>query len=124
MKELNNMLCIPCPAETLPMTESQCKRLLENIPGWELEKKDGLIRLRRTFTLPDFMSALAFSNKIGELAEAEQHHPELIIAWGSVTVTWWTHSIKGLHINDFIMAARTSALESDQACTGSAEAAS
>jgi len=110
MKELNHMLCIPCPDGSTPMLDTQCRRLMESIPGWELVTVENEIRLRRTFAFPDFREALAFSNQIGELAEEEQHHPELIIGWGKVTVSWWTHSIKGLHMNDFIMAARTGAL--------------
>jgi len=111
MKELHNMLCIPCPPESNPMPENQCKHLLVNIPEWKIENTGGNIRLQRTFTFPDFRSALDFTNRIGELAEAEQHHPELVTSWGKVIVNWWTHTIKGLHINDFIMAARTSALD-------------
>jgi len=67
-------------------------------------------RLERVFTFPDFAAALAFTNRVGATAEAEDHHPALLTEWGRVTVTWWTHSIKGLHRNDFIMAARTDAL--------------
>jgi 4a-hydroxytetrahydrobiopterin dehydratase len=89
------------------MVDAQCRRLLENIPDWELVAAEDTLRLRRTFIFPDFSKALAFTNLIGELAEAEQHHPELITEWGKVTVTWWTHSVKGIHLNDFIMAART-----------------
>ncbi len=107
MKELNHMLCVPCPPGTTPMLDAQCRRLLEYIPGWELAIVENMTRLQRTFTFPDFSKALAFTNQIGELAEAEQHHPELVTGWGRVTVFWWTHSIKGLHMNDFIMAART-----------------
>lgn len=111
MKELSSMLFIPCTAESAPMPECQCLRLLENIPGWEVVTVDGVKRLRRSLTFPDFRQAIAFTNKVGELAEAEQHHPELLTAWGKVTVDWWTHTVKGVHMNDFIMAARTSALE-------------
>ncbi len=92
------------------MPDAQCRRLLEYIPGWELVTIENMTRLQRTFTFSDFSKALAFTNQIGELAEAEQHHPELLIGWGRVTVSWWTHSVKGLHMNDFIMAARTGAL--------------
>ena len=110
MKELNHMLCVPCPAGSTPMLDAQCRRLMENIPGWELATVENITRLRCTFAFPDFSKALAFSNQVGELAEKEQHHPELIISWGKATVSWWTHSVKGLHMNDFIMAARTGAL--------------
>lgn len=110
MNGIDNMLCIPCPEGSTSILEAQCRRLLKNIPGWELVTVDNMIRLHRTFIFPDFKKALAFTNSIGELAEAEQHHPELITEWGKVNVFWWTHSVKGVHMNDFIMAARTEAL--------------
>lgn len=110
MKGLIHMLCIPLSSISRPMPDAQCRRLIKNIPEWELVRIENMIRLRCTFTFPDFNKALAFTNSIGELAEAEQHHPELITAWGKVTVTWWTHSVKGVHMNDFIMAARTGEL--------------
>jgi 4a-hydroxytetrahydrobiopterin dehydratase len=112
MKDLNHMLYVPCNEESIPMHETQCRRLLSNIPGWEVENFENILRLKGTFTFPDFKKALAFTNSVGELAEAEQHHPEIITGWGKVTVLWWTHSLKGIHMNDFIMAARTEALVS------------
>jgi 4a-hydroxytetrahydrobiopterin dehydratase len=71
---------------------------------------DGVQRLSRTFVWPNFAEALAFTDRVGALAEAEGHHPLLITEWGKVTVQWWTHKIKGLHRNDLIMAAKTDAL--------------
>jgi len=62
------------------------------------------------FTIPNFVEALNFTNKVGALAESEGHHPALLTEWGKVTVTWWTHKIGGLHRNDFIMAAKTDQL--------------
>jgi 4a-hydroxytetrahydrobiopterin dehydratase len=62
--------------------------------------------LHREWTLPDFRQALAFVNRIGELAEAEGHHPDIYLAYGKVRVTLWTHKINGLHENDFILAAK------------------
>ena len=76
---------------------------------------DGIRRLRRAFSFDDFAQALAFTNKIGELAEAEAHHPAVLTEWGSTTVTWWTHKIDGLHRNDFVMAAKTDQLFGDTA---------
>jgi 4a-hydroxytetrahydrobiopterin dehydratase len=75
-------------------------------------ERDGVKRLERVFKFRNFVEALGFTNKVGELAEAENHHPALLTEWGRVTVTWWTHAVKGLHRNDFIMAAKT-----DQAYT-------
>jgi len=66
--------------------------------------------LQRTFSFPDFRKALTFTNQVGELAEVEGHHPKLVTEWGKVTVVWWTHSLQGLHSNDFLMAAKTSEL--------------
>ena len=114
MKELNHMLCVPCPDGSHPMLDTQCRRLLEYVPGWELATIENMTRLQRTFTFPDFSMALAFTNRVGELAETEQHHPELVTGWGKVRVSWWTHSVKGLHMNDFIMAARTGGLSAPE----------
>ena len=66
--------------------------------------------MERTFKFKDFAEALSFTNKIGRIAEEEAHHPLILTEWGKVTVTWWTHKIKGLHHNDFIMAAKTDLL--------------
>jgi 4a-hydroxytetrahydrobiopterin dehydratase len=86
------------------------KELLPEIPGWQVTEVGGEKRLEREFRFPDFKAALAFTDQIGALAEAEDHHPRLVTEWGKVTVDWWTHKIKGLHRNDFVMAARTSEL--------------
>ena len=83
------------------------------IPDWQIVERDGIRRLERVFRLKDFAQALAFTNKVGAIAEAEGHHPALLTQWGSVTVTWWTHKIRGLHRNDFIMAAKTDRLAPD-----------
>ncbi len=80
------------------------------VPDWALVERDGIQRLERAFAFPDFGDALAFTNAVGALAEEEGHHPALLTEWGGVTVTWWTHKIRGLHQNDFIMAAKTDQL--------------
>jgi len=67
---------------------------------------DGIHRLERVFKFRNFSDAADFTNKVAAIAEAEDHHPLLITEWGRVTVRWWTHKIKGLHQNDFIMAPR------------------
>jgi 4a-hydroxytetrahydrobiopterin dehydratase len=71
---------------------------------------DGIKRLQRVFKLKNFIEAVAFTNKIGMIAEKDDHHPLIITEWGRVTVQWWTHKIKGLHKNDFIMASKTDGL--------------
>jgi 4a-hydroxytetrahydrobiopterin dehydratase len=75
---------------------------------------DGINRLQRVFKMKNFVAALDFANKIGEIAEDEDHHPMLIVEWGKVTVHWWTHVVKGLHKNDFIMAAKTDEIYSQK----------
>ncbi len=70
-------------------------------------KREGIDRLERVFKFQNFAKALAFTDKVGKIAEEEGHHPAILTEWGRVTVTWWTHKIKGLHRNDFIMAAKT-----------------
>lgn len=77
---------------------------------WTIVEVDHVPRLERTFRFKNFAQALVFTNRVGELAEAEEHHPQLLTEWGRVKVGWWTHAIKDLHQNDFIMAAKTDAL--------------
>ena len=89
------------------MTDAEVAELQPQIPDWELLELDGVKRLRRIFTFEDFAQALAFTNAVGEVANEEGHHPALLTEWGRTTVSWWTHKIRGLHRNDFIMAAKT-----------------
>jgi 4a-hydroxytetrahydrobiopterin dehydratase len=84
--------------------------LRPQIPDWQVVEREGIPRLERVFSFPNFATALAFTDRVGALAEAEGHHPALLTEWGRVTVTWWTHKIGGLHRNDFIMAAKTDQL--------------
>jgi 4a-hydroxytetrahydrobiopterin dehydratase len=102
--------CVPCGNDTLPAGEEEIRELLRQLPEWELIEVDGIRQLRRVFSLPDFASALEFTNAVGAIAEEQNHHPALLTEWGSVTVAWWTHKIGGLHRNDFVMAARTDEL--------------
>ena len=92
------------------MTAAEIAELHPQIPDWEIVELDGIKRLRRGFSVDDFAQALKLTNEVAELAEQEQHHPALLTEWGRTTVTWWTHKIKGLHRNDFIMAAKTDQL--------------
>jgi 4a-hydroxytetrahydrobiopterin dehydratase len=82
-------------------------QFLPQVPDWQVVEREGVRQLERAFKFRDFVHALAFTDRIGALAEAEGHHPALLTEWGKVTVTWWTHKIGGLHLNDFIMAAKT-----------------
>lgn len=107
MKELIQMKCSPCRVGAPLLSEKEILQFLSQTPGWKLVEENNIKRLRRVYTFEDFMQALAFTNRVGELAETEGHHPTLETAWGTTTVTWWTHKINGLHQNDFIMAAKS-----------------
>jgi 4a-hydroxytetrahydrobiopterin dehydratase len=106
------MSCEACRRGAPTVTEAERGELLPQVPEWSMVTRDGVDRLERVFTFPDFVSALRFTNRVGDIAEAEGHHPAILTEWGKVTVTWWTHKIGGLHRNDFIMAARTDELVS------------
>jgi 4a-hydroxytetrahydrobiopterin dehydratase len=107
MTELSKQSCEACRADAPQISEEDLRRLMPSIPDWQVIVVDGIMRLNREFEFKDFASAMAFSNRVGDIAEAEGHHPAILTEWGKVTVTWWSHKIKGLHKNDLIMAART-----------------
>jgi 4a-hydroxytetrahydrobiopterin dehydratase len=102
--------CVACRRDAPTVTDAEIAELRPQVPEWELAEVDGIKRLRRVFPFDDFAQALAFTRTVGEAAEAEGHHPALLTEWGRTTVSWWTHKIKGLHRNDFIMAAKTDEL--------------
>ena len=108
MENLTHLKCTACRGDDPPLTDDKIARLLVQVPAWDVVEQDGIKRLERSFKFRNFAQALAFANGVGQLAEAEGHHPAIELTWGRVTVTWWTHKIKGLHQNDFIMAAKTS----------------
>ena len=110
MSDLRHMKCEACARGAPRVTANETRTLHTQVPDWALVERDGIQRLERSFAFPDFGDALAFTNAVGELAEEEGHHPALLTEWGSVVVTWWTHKIRGLHQNDFIMAAKTDSL--------------
>ena len=107
---LTQATCEPCRGGVPTLTDDEIAGLRPEVPEWEVVEVDGIKRLRRTFTFPDFKTALDYAVRVGELAEREQHHPDLHVAWGKVTVEVWTHKIRGLHRNDFILAAKVDAL--------------
>ena len=110
MGELIGQKCEACRADAPRVTDSEIARLQPEVPDWEILTEEQIPRLRRGFDFKNFAEALAFTLKIGELAESEGHHPALLTEWGRVTVSWWTHKIRGLHRNDFVMAAKTDAV--------------
>jgi len=102
--------CVPCRGGEPTLSDEEITQLRPAVPQWSIVEKDGIKRLERVFKFKDFAGALAFTVKLGELAEAQGHHPAILTEWGRVTVSWWTHAIRGLHKNDFIMAAKTDTL--------------
>jgi 4a-hydroxytetrahydrobiopterin dehydratase len=108
--DLKNQHCEACRADAPRVTPEEVDRLKPQIPEWKLLERDGVPRLERTYAFRNFADALAFTNRVGALAEEEGHHPEIITEWGRVRVAWWTHKIRGLHRNDFVMAARSDGL--------------
>ena len=110
MKTLSAERCVACRRDSPRVTQTEIAELRREIPDWELVEREGIARLERLFPFPSFADALAFTDQVGALADEEGHHPALLTEWGRVTVTWWTHKIRGLHRNDFIMAAKTDAL--------------
>lgn len=107
MNPLSQQTCQACSIDASPLDARQCGELQSQIPEWQIIEHDGIMKLQRSFEFRNFHQALAFTNRVGALAEDAGHHPVLLTEWGKVTVTWWSHRIKGLHHNDFILAART-----------------
>ena len=112
MSDLSQMKCVAYRVGELALAEAEIAEYHSQVPQWQVVEREGIQRLERVFQFRDFAQALAFTDKVGALAEAEGHHPALLTEWGQVTVTWWTHKVRGLHRNDFIMAAKTDKLHS------------
>ena len=103
MSELAEKRCVPCRGGVPPLTADQIKPLARQLREWEVVKNH---HIEREFKFPDFKSALDFVNRIGEIAEREDHHPDIELSWGRVGVRIWTHKIDGLTESDFILAAK------------------
>jgi len=111
MSELSRQQCEACRADAPRISDDDLKTLIAEIPDWQIVVEENIMRLRREFGFKNFAQAIAFSSRVGDIAEAAGHHPAILTEWGKVTVTWWSHKIKGLHKNDLILAARTDALD-------------
>jgi len=110
MDELAQLHCTQVTATTPRMNERDISYYLAQVEDWRIVVKDSVSQLEKVFTFKDSKQATIFINLVGQAANEENHHPEILTAPGNVTVTWWTHRIKGLYLNDFIMAARTDVL--------------
>jgi 4a-hydroxytetrahydrobiopterin dehydratase len=107
---LNNEKCTACRRDSPRVTEADIQELKPQIPEWTLGEADGIPKLEREFRFSNFAQALNFTNRVGALAEEEGHHPAILTEWGKVMVKLWTHKIRGLHRNDFVMAAKIDSL--------------
>ncbi|MDX1813103.1 MAG: 4a-hydroxytetrahydrobiopterin dehydratase [Gammaproteobacteria bacterium] len=105
---LDQKSCIPCQGGIPPLTGEEAAKLLPEADKWKLI--DDNTKLQRNFAFDNFVQALNFVNKVGELSEAEGHHPDISFGWGYCSVIFYTHKINGLHENDFVMAAKTNKL--------------
>lgn len=109
MVELCKVKCEACRVGAPVVTDEEIEALGPQVPEWKI-LNEGERKIQRIFRFKNFAEAMAFTARVGELAESENHHPAILTEWGRVTVTWWTHAIRGLHRNDFIMAAKTDAI--------------
>ena len=104
---LKETKCEACTIDAPLVSESEAKVLLLELDGWVIENDSGINQLIKTYKFSNYAESLDFSNKVADLAESEDHHPKIVLEYGSVEVSWWSHKIKGLHKNDFICAAKT-----------------
>lgn len=103
-------ICQPVTPGTRALLEAEARTEMRHLSGWDLLQEKGEWRLVKTYPTANFLQSLALAERITRLAQAEDHHPEIVIAWGKCTVSWWTHSLHGLHANDVRMAAATDEL--------------
>jgi 4a-hydroxytetrahydrobiopterin dehydratase len=108
MSELAAKTCVPCRGGVPPLEGEELSRLQKQVEGWDVVKGH---HLHKAYTFPDFKNALAFVNRVGEVAEEQGHHPDIYLTWGKVEITIWTHKIDGLTESDFILAAKLDQLQ-------------
>ena len=106
-KQLSKDSCEACRLDAPVLSDKEISDLSSQIPSWIVYEEEGVKRLVCSFSFSSYQDSINFTNKVAELAETEDHHPEIVLEWGNVTVSWWSHKIKGLHKNDFICASKT-----------------
>ena len=110
MNEFAQLHCAVITATTPKLNNQEIEQNQAKLTGWKLYESEGEPRLEKAFKVKDFNQAMAFTAQLAQLANEENHHPAILTQWEKVTVTWWMHKIRGLHLNDFIMAAKTDQL--------------
>jgi 4a-hydroxytetrahydrobiopterin dehydratase len=104
MASLAEKSCVACKGGVPPLEGAELQKYMHELAGnWKLVNEH---HIEKAFNFKDFKEALAFTNKIGDLAEKEGHHPDIFLSWGQVRVVLWTHKINGLSESDFILAAK------------------
>ena len=99
---LSEKECVPCRGGVPPLADAACNAYLQELPEWQII--DG--KLTRLFQFKNFKDSLSLANRVGELAESVNHHPDLLVAWGKLKIEIWTHAINGLTESDFVLAAK------------------
>ncbi len=105
--KLTEMRCVPCRGGVPTLTGEEIAALMPQVPDWAVMVSDDIPQLQRVFKFKDYLQGAVFAHQVAEMADQEDHHPVIVVEWRKVTVTWWTHKIKGLHQNDFISVAKT-----------------
>ena len=105
--ELSKNSCEACREDAPALKKKEIEELLIKIPSWIIYEDEGIKKLICSFAFSNYQQSVDFTIKIANLAEKEDHHPDILLEWGKVTVTWWSHKINGLHMNDFICASKT-----------------
>jgi 4a-hydroxytetrahydrobiopterin dehydratase len=108
MSDLASKTCVPCKGGVPPLGGKELEGLAKQVPLWKVMNGHHIVRM---FTFPDFRQALTFVNKVGEIAEQQGHHPDILLSWGKAEITTWTHKIDGLTESDFILAAKIDKLK-------------
>lgn len=111
MNDLTSKKCIPCETYVAPLNQEKENELLKETAGWVINREEKIHKLIKNFEFKDFTQAMQFINKVADIAESEGHHPDMFITYNKVTITLFTHFIKGLHQNDFIIAAKINKLK-------------
>jgi 4a-hydroxytetrahydrobiopterin dehydratase len=109
MNNLSEIKCESCKPGAPLVTQKEIKEYMPLIPDWEIVEEEGVRKLKREYLTGDYHATMKLVNFIAELANEEDHHPLMVVEYSSLTVLWWSHKIKGLHLNDFIMAAKSDA---------------
>ena len=106
MSDLTDKNCEACTIDAPLVNSVDYPELLKELEDWSIEE-ESINKLVKTYNFANYADSVSFTNKIADLAEAEDHHPKIVLEWGSVKLEWWSHKIKGLHLNDFICAAKS-----------------